>query len=72
MAAQHAVGASWRVGVEQDERTALVGGGPFVLVLGPVLTAMAVSGLTLVTPNAGARRWRSDRQAARTGSTSSQ
>ncbi|MFF1291710.1 MULTISPECIES: methyltransferase family protein [unclassified Streptomyces] len=53
LAAQRAMGASWRVGVDQDERTALVRGGPFALVRNPVFTAMAGTalGLTLMVPN---------------------
>ncbi|MFD6033582.1 methyltransferase family protein [Streptomyces griseoincarnatus] len=51
--AQRAMGASWRVGVDQEERTALVSGGPFARVRNPIFTAMAVTGLglALMVPN---------------------
>ncbi|MEU0720502.1 methyltransferase [Streptomyces lavendulocolor] len=51
--AQRAMGASWRVGVDQQERTALVSDGPFARVRNPIFTAMAVTGvgLTLAVPN---------------------
>ncbi|WP_031102847.1 methyltransferase family protein [Streptomyces sp. NRRL S-146] len=51
--AQQAMGASWRVGVDQRERTALVNDGPFARVRNPIFTAMAVTGvgLTLMVPN---------------------
>ncbi|GHG01735.1 hypothetical protein GCM10018777_10500 [Streptomyces albogriseolus] len=53
LVAQGAMGASWRVGVDQDERTDLVSGGPFALVRNPIFTAMAVTGLglALMVPN---------------------
>ncbi|MCZ4507420.1 isoprenylcysteine carboxylmethyltransferase family protein [Streptomyces sp. ActVer] len=51
--AQRAMGASWRVGVDQEERTTLVSRGPFARVRNPIFTAMAVTGLglTLMVPN---------------------
>lgn len=51
--AQLAMGASWRIGVEEDERTDLVTGGPFTLVRNPIYSAMlpAVAGLVLVAPS---------------------
>ncbi|MFF7166864.1 methyltransferase family protein [Streptomyces sp. NPDC008086] len=51
--AQRAMGTSWRVGVDQEERTALVSDGPFTLVRNPIFTTMAVTGLglTLMVPN---------------------
>lgn len=52
--AQLGMGDSWRVGVDPDERTALVTGGPFALVRNPIFTAMLVTafGLALMVPNA--------------------
>jgi protein-S-isoprenylcysteine O-methyltransferase Ste14 len=54
LAAQTAMGASWRVGVDAGERTALVTGGLFAHVRNPVFTAMTVTaaGLTPMVPNA--------------------
>lgn len=51
--AQRAMGASWRIGVDEAERTGLVTGGPFALVRNPIFSAMIVafSGLTLLVPN---------------------
>ncbi|GGT29809.1 MULTISPECIES: methyltransferase [Streptomyces] len=53
-AAQANMGASWRVGVDAAERTALVTGGLFAHVRNPVFTAMsaAAAGLALMVPNA--------------------
>ncbi|MFE7529313.1 methyltransferase family protein [Kitasatospora sp. NPDC057542] len=50
--AQNAMGASWRVGVQDGERTALVTGGVFALMRNPVFTAMTVTavGLALMVP----------------------
>ncbi|MEU0484644.1 isoprenylcysteine carboxylmethyltransferase family protein [Streptosporangium sp. NPDC006013] len=50
---QSAMGASWRVGVDEGETTALVTGGPFRLVRNPVFTAMATTsiGWTLLVPS---------------------
>jgi protein-S-isoprenylcysteine O-methyltransferase Ste14 len=52
--AQLAMGASWRIGVDESERTALVTSGPFAVVRNPIFTAMAVTGvgLTLMAPTA--------------------
>jgi protein-S-isoprenylcysteine O-methyltransferase Ste14 len=52
--AQLAMGSSWRIGVEHDARTELVGAGPFRWVRNPIFSAMtaATLGLALVVPNA--------------------
>jgi protein-S-isoprenylcysteine O-methyltransferase Ste14 len=52
--AQLAMGRSWRVGVDEAERTDLVTIGPFRLVRNPIYSAMlpAFLGLVLMTPNA--------------------
>ncbi|WP_446218842.1 methyltransferase family protein [Micromonospora sp. IBHARD004] len=54
LAAQLAMGTSWRVGVDPTERTHLVTGGPFALARNPIFTAMAATtlGLALLVPNA--------------------
>ncbi len=54
LAAQSAMGASWRVGVDAAERTDLVTSGLFAHVRNPVFTAMAATavGLALMAPNA--------------------
>jgi protein-S-isoprenylcysteine O-methyltransferase Ste14 len=51
--AQLAMGASWRVGVDTEERTALVTDGPFALVRNPIFSAMlpATLGLVLLVPS---------------------
>lgn len=51
--AQLGMGASWRIGVDEGERTALVTTGTFALVRNPVFTAMisGATGLTLLAPN---------------------
>lgn len=51
--AQQAMGASWRIGVDPDESTALVTGGIFARIRNPIYTAMitTATGLTLLTPN---------------------
>lgn len=51
--AQTAMGTSWRIGVDADERTALVTNGPFALVRNPIFSAMIPTalGLTLLAPN---------------------
>ena len=53
LAAQMAMGASWRVGVDPNERTDLVVSGLFRLVRNPIFTAMilASGGVTLMIPN---------------------
>ncbi|ASR39224.1 hypothetical protein BAY61_12750 [Prauserella marina] len=53
IASQHAMGTSWRVGVDPGERTTLVTAGPFALVRNPVFTGMitAFAGMGLLTPN---------------------
>ena len=56
VAAQYAMGASWRIGVDPEERTGLVTGGPFAIVRNPIFSAMFVlqAGLVLIAPNAAA------------------
>lgn len=51
--AQRAMGASWRVGVDEHERTELVTSGTFAIVRNPVFAAMLPTslGLTLLAPN---------------------
>jgi protein-S-isoprenylcysteine O-methyltransferase Ste14 len=51
--AQVAMGASWRIGVDETERTDLVTGGPFALVRNPIFAAMLPTalGLTLLVPS---------------------
>ncbi|MGH3352006.1 MAG: methyltransferase family protein [Nocardioides sp.] len=51
---QVAMGTSWRIGVDDTERTELVTTGPFALVRNPIFTAMAITGigLVLMVPNA--------------------
>jgi protein-S-isoprenylcysteine O-methyltransferase Ste14 len=51
--AQFAMGNSWRIGVDNDERTALVTGGVFSLVRNPIFTSMLVTslGLMMTIPN---------------------
>jgi protein-S-isoprenylcysteine O-methyltransferase Ste14 len=53
LAAQLAMGASWRPDVDPDTRTALVTTGPFRLVRNPIFTATATTaaGLALIVPN---------------------
>jgi protein-S-isoprenylcysteine O-methyltransferase Ste14 len=50
---QQWMGRSWRVGVEENERTELVTGGPFRVVRNPIYTGvtMVVTGLALVVPS---------------------
>jgi protein-S-isoprenylcysteine O-methyltransferase Ste14 len=52
--AQRAMGDSWRVGIDPQERTDLVTTGPYRSVRNPIYTAMFAFavGLTLVVPNA--------------------
>jgi protein-S-isoprenylcysteine O-methyltransferase Ste14 len=54
--AQVEMGASWRIGVDEAERTELVTGGPFALVRNPIFSAMvpAFLGLALLVPNVAA------------------
>jgi len=58
LAAQSGMGTSWRVGVDEGERTELVTGGVFGVVRNPIFTAMVLTqtGLSLAvpTPLAGA------------------
>ena len=51
--AQVAMGKSWRIGVDQEERTELVTDGPFALVRNPIFSAMIPTafGLALMVPS---------------------
>lgn len=51
--AQLAMGDAWRIGVDPEERTELVTGGPFRLVRNPIYSAMipALLGLVLLVPS---------------------
>lgn len=51
--AQVAMGNSWRIGVDRQERTELVTEGPFALVRNPIFSAMIPTalGLTLLVPS---------------------
>jgi protein-S-isoprenylcysteine O-methyltransferase Ste14 len=51
--AQLAMGDSWRIGVDERERTTLVASGPFRLVRNPIYTSMllGMGGVALLTPN---------------------
>jgi len=51
--AQGQMGASWRIGVDEAERTDLVTTGAFAFARNPIFTAMVATGagLTLMTPN---------------------
>jgi protein-S-isoprenylcysteine O-methyltransferase Ste14 len=53
MWAQLAMGASWRIGVDAEERTDLVTTGPYARVRNPIYTAMFAFGLgqVLLVPN---------------------
>jgi protein-S-isoprenylcysteine O-methyltransferase Ste14 len=53
LAAQFAMGESWRIGVSEEDRAPLVSHGPFALVRNPIFSAMlpAGLGLALMTPN---------------------
>jgi protein-S-isoprenylcysteine O-methyltransferase Ste14 len=50
---QRALGRSWRIGVDESERTALVTHGPYELVRNPIYTAMTAvfCGLALIVPS---------------------
>jgi protein-S-isoprenylcysteine O-methyltransferase Ste14 len=52
--AQIAMGESWRIGVDEEERTDLVTSGPFATVRNPIFAAMLPTsiGLAMVVPNA--------------------
>ncbi|GAA0451757.1 hypothetical protein Aca07nite_56400 [Actinoplanes capillaceus] len=52
LAAQRQLGASWRIGVDTTERTALVTGGLFAHIRNPIFTGMlaVTTGLTLMVP----------------------
>lgn len=54
LAAQSAMGRSWRIGVDATEATELVMTGPFAIVRNPVFAAMIPTGLglALLAPNA--------------------
>lgn len=51
--AQLGLGASWRIGVDETETTALVTTGPFAVVRNPIFTALllTLTGLALMVPN---------------------
>ncbi|MCU1636903.1 MAG: isoprenylcysteine carboxyl methyltransferase [Cryobacterium sp.] len=51
---QSAMGDSWRIGVDDTERTKLVINGPFAVVRNPIFSAMLLTGagLALMAPNA--------------------
>jgi protein-S-isoprenylcysteine O-methyltransferase Ste14 len=53
LGAQLAMGASWRIGVDRDERTELVTSGPFAHVRNPIFSAMVPTalGLALLVPS---------------------
>jgi protein-S-isoprenylcysteine O-methyltransferase Ste14 len=53
LAAQLAMGSSWRIGVDESERTDLVTGGLFAIVRNPIYSAMlpTLVGLTLICPS---------------------
>jgi len=54
VAAQHGMGRSWRVGVDQGETTSLVTDGLFAQVRNPIFTGMtaAAAGIAAMVPNA--------------------
>ena len=51
--AQVAMGSSWRIGVDESERTDLVTDGPFAIVRNPIYAGMlpALGGLALICPS---------------------
>ncbi|MBI2696100.1 MAG: isoprenylcysteine carboxylmethyltransferase family protein [Mycobacterium nebraskense] len=51
--AQLSLGASWRIGIDETERTPLVTTGPFRIVRNPIFSAalLAFAGLALMVPN---------------------
>lgn len=53
LVAQLAMGASWRIGVDEAERTELVTDGPFAVVRNPIFAAMlpTSAGLALMVPS---------------------
>lgn len=53
LAAQGAMGASWRIGVDQGEKTSLVTTGPFEIIRNPIFSAMisASLGMALMVPS---------------------
>ncbi|ADG87174.1 methyltransferase family protein [Thermobispora bispora] len=53
LAAQASMGASWRIGVDESERTDLVTTGAFAMVRNPIFTAMMITaaGLAAMVPN---------------------
>lgn len=53
LAVQLQMGSSWRIGVDDTERTDLVTSGSFALVRNPIFTVMAITGagLAAMTPN---------------------
>ena len=56
LGAQVAMGRSWRIGVDESEKTELVTTGPFTLVRNPIFSAtvLAFLGLALMVPNVAA------------------
>lgn len=54
LAAQQAMGDSWRIGVDPSERTGLVTTGAFAAVRNPIFSTMvlAMAGVLVMTPNA--------------------
>jgi protein-S-isoprenylcysteine O-methyltransferase Ste14 len=53
LVAQGSMGTSWRIGVEEEERTELVTGGAFALARNPIFTTMiaTAAGLAAMVPN---------------------
>jgi len=50
---QHAMGASWRIGQDEEERTALVTSGPFRIIRNPIFSSLVLVqlGLALLVPS---------------------